>query len=439
MVNAKAGTVMKLSSVMTLRSITKCRRFSDWLSLILIAVCVLALDFGQSIAVAGGHPLLDIELQKTIMVLERGENALASSSVDLRQTLKSVVDGVPPDAPQFVRSDITTFLTRLPESGTEFVCHSEFIRYRARQELQRLQEGLLNTNPQPAEPQFCYAVPFAIDLAQPRATLEIYGSDFDAQPLELFILNADGTFEDVSFTLKKRTHYHFSVDLGPNGVKFSPKSQMLGVAWGHIVRYSVSLIQPSTALCTSQIEEIPASKMITFSPDRIGGGSGLNVGGTATARATLNYESNKVDATVCTLATDSKSDPTFVGCSVEYVYTTDPDSVIDGVFLQLESRISGLHLHPGQNTFPGKRNGPVTKWVFGIPEVQSIPAADPVMTAELGKIRISSTKLDNCLPAVTYMEARRRHDLASTTTKRLDTQSTSVPKDILKLRPRFAP
>jgi hypothetical protein len=396
-------------------------------------VCVLSLPFANGISVAAS-----IQLRETIMDLERGENLLESSSADVRQTLKSVLDGVPPDAPEFVRRDIATFLTRLPEKGAELECHPDFVRNSARQELQRIHDRLLNTDLEPAEPQFCYAVPFAIDLAQPARTLEIYGYDFDAQPLELFILNADGTFEDVSFALKKRSHYHSTVDLGPNGVKFSPQSQRLGVAWGHLVRYSVSLIQPGTNLCSSQIEEIPAGKMITFSPDRISGSLELGVGSVARTSATLHYESNKVDATVCTLTTDAKPDPTtFAGCSVEYVFTTEPERVIDGVFVPLESHSSEMHLHAGQNTFSGRKSGPVAKWVIDVP--QSKPPVDPMVTAVLGKIRIASTKLDNCLPAVAYQEARRRSSLASTTINRIDSQSRTIPKEILKLRPRFAP
>jgi hypothetical protein len=396
-------------------------------------VCVLSLTFANRILLAA-----PIQLRETILDLERGENLLENPAADVRQSLKSVLDGVPPDAPEFVRRDITTFLTRLPEKGAELECHPDFIRNRAHQELQRIENRLLNTDLEPSEPQFCYAVPFAVDLAQPARTLEIYGYDFDAQPLELFILNADGTFEDVSFALKKRNHYHSTVDLGPNGVKFSLQSQMLSVAWGHLVRYSVPLIQPGTKLCASQIEEIPAGKMITFSPDRINGSPDLSVGSVTRTSATLHYESNKVDATVCTLTTDTKPDPTtFAGCSVEYVYTTEPERVIDGVFVPLESHSSEMHLHPGQNTFSARPSGPVAKWVIDVS--QSKPPADPVVTAVLGKIRIASTKLDDCLPAIAYMEAQRRNSLASTTIKRLDSQSRSIPKEVLKLRPRYAP
>jgi hypothetical protein len=382
----------------------------------------------------------EVGVRGTIVVLERGENALASSSADHRQALKTVLDGLPPGAPEFVRSDIMTFLKRMPDKGADFECGPDFMRYRARQELERVKDKLLNTNPQPAEPQFCYAAPFAIDLAQPAESLEIYGYDLDTQPLELFVVNNDGSFEDVSFALSIRTHYHLAVDLGRSRAKFSARSQMVSVAWGHLIRYSVSLIHPSTALCLSQIEEIPAGKTITFSPLLISGGGRLGRGGNVRASARLNYESNKVDATVCMMATDQEPNPTtFGGCGVEYVYTTDPERIIEGVFSGLESRTPQIHLHPGQNIRRERRGGPVSQWVFVIPGAQPEAGIEPAVTVVLDKIRIASTKVEDCLPAVAYLEARRKRSIAPGTIKRLDMESRALPREILQLRPRLAP
>jgi hypothetical protein len=393
--------------------------------------------FGYGTAIAG-TPLA--ELRQTMAVLERGENALSSSSVDLHQALKSVLEALPPDSQDFVRTDIATFLRRVPEKGADFNCAPDFMRYRARQELGRIKDKLLNTSPQPAEPQFCYAVPFVIDLAQPPENLEIYGYDLDTQPLELFLLNKDGSFEDASFALTRKTHYHLTADLGPNGVKVSPHSQMVSIAWGHIVRYSVSLIQATTDLCSSQIEEIPEGKTITFSPLRISGAGRLGSGRNVRADVMLNYESNKVDATVCIMATDQERDPTtFGGCAVEYVYTTDAERVIDGVITRLETRTSQVHLSAGENIVAAGRDGPVSKWVFDVPGAQSKAAVEPMVTVTLRRIRIASTKPDNCLPVIAYLEARRRNALAPGTLKRLDPESRTIQREILELRPRFAP
>jgi hypothetical protein len=401
---------------------------------------VLSAAFGFRVVSARNTLPREVGLKETIAVLERGENALTSSSADHRQALKNVLDALPSGAPDFVRSDLMTFLKRMPDKGAHFECGPEFMRYRARQELERVRDKLLNTNPQPAEPQFCYAVPFAIDLAQPIKSLEIYGYDLDTQPLELFVVNNDGSFEDLSFALSTPTHYHLTVDLERSRARFSARSQMLGIAWGHLIRYSVSLIRPGTALCLSQIEEISAGKAITFSPLRISGNGRLGRGGNVRASAMLNYDSNKVDATVCMTATDQEPNPAaFGGCGVEYVYTTDPERTIEGIFGGLESRTPQIHSSRGQNIRREGRAGPVSQWVFVIPGAQSEAGVEPAVTVVLGKIRIASTRVGDCLPAVAYLEARRKRSIAPETIKRLDSESRTLPREIFQLRPRFAP
>jgi hypothetical protein len=390
--------------------------------------------------IASGITPPAVVLTQAIIVLERAENGLASSSVDYRQALKSALEGLPPGVEDFARNDITTFLRRVPDAEPDFKCNPEFIRYRARQELRRIGDKLLNRNPQPAEPQFCYAVPFAIDLTRPIKTLEIYGYDLDTQPLELFVLNTDGTFEDVSFALSRRTHYHLTVDLGWNGVKFSPQSQMLSIAWGHLIRYSVSLIQPTTNLCVSQIEEIPAGKTITYSPLPISGNGHLGAGGYVRASTTLNYESNAVDATVCMMVTDQEPDTsTLVGCGVEYVYTTQQERVIESIFSGLESHTSSIDLNRALNSVDGGRDGPVSQWTFRIPTAQSATTTESMVKVALRRIRLATTTVDNCLPAIAYLEARRTKAVTAETLKRLDSQSKTIPPEILKLHPRFAP
>jgi hypothetical protein len=80
------------------------------------------------------------------------------------------------------------------------------MRYRARQELWRLKDKLLNSNPPPAEPQFCYAQPFVVDLSLPAKNLDVYGYDLDQMPLEMFVMNSEGFIEVVTFALTRKSH-----------------------------------------------------------------------------------------------------------------------------------------------------------------------------------------------------------------------------------------
>ena len=48
------------------------------------------------------------------------------------------------------------------------------------------------------------------------------------------------------------------------------------------------------------------------------------------------YSSNKLEATICMAAADpAGGDAVFSGCTVEFLYTTDPDRVIDAAFGEL--------------------------------------------------------------------------------------------------------
>ena len=375
-----------------------------------------------------------------IVVIDEAVNALANPSADYRKIFQNILATLPRDSQDFVKAQITNFLQRAPTPGADFKCGAEFMRYRARQELWRLKDILLNTNPQPPEPQFCYAVPFAVDLTRPTNTVEIYGYDLDQQPLEMFLVNSD-VFQDVTFALIKKTHYHLTLDLGKDGVKFSPNSQALSVAWGHLIRYSISLIQLTTPLCVSWLEEIPAGKTITYPPLLLSGdGRFTEPGPKVLASATLDYESNKVDATVCMTAKEQNGDrTTFSGCGVEYVFTTDPDRVIEWVFGDLQSYITYTHVGQAEDVKEGARGGPVHQWIFSGFSGKSSVATETQVTVQLSKIRVVSTEPDNCVSAIAYSEAKRMNALSPSTIERLDAQLKKINPEILKLRPRFAP
>jgi hypothetical protein len=402
---------------------------------------LLIFVFGYTVILAGvrdapaDHTLID-----SVVVLERAINTLASPSAEYRKTLQDVIARLPPDSQEFVKTDISTFLKRAPDDRADFKCGDDFVRYRATKELLRIKDTLLHTNPQPAQPQFCYAVPFAIDPTRPINPIEIYGYDFDRVPLQILLMDNYG-FRDVSFTLIKRTHYHVTLDLAKNGVKFSPQNQVLAVTWGHLIQHSIPVIQSTTPVCSSRIEEIPAAKMITYAPLPINGerrftGSGANV----LANAFLDYESNKVDATVCMTAVEQTGDRGGIsGCGVEYVYASESDREIEWVFGNLEARMADHHDDWPNLVQKRAQGGPVAEWILAGFAGNSQANAEAKITIRLRKIRIVSTAAEGCVSAIAYSEAKRMNALSATTVLRLDSQLKKVDPAILKLRPRFAP
>jgi hypothetical protein len=404
------------------------------------SICWLASLFGCASILAGvTDPPADHTLTETVVVLERAINALATSSTEYRKTLQETLATLPRNSQEFVKADITTFLRRAPDERADFKCGAEFVRYRARKELLRIKDTLLHTNPQPAQPQFCYAVPFAIDPAQPINPIEIYGYDFDRVPLQILLMDSYG-FRDVSFALIKRTHYHVTLNLAKNGVTFSPKNQVLAVTWGHLIQHSIPVIQPNTSLCSSRVEEIPAGKEISYAPLPISGDRYfMAAGAKILANATLDYESNKVDATVCMTAVEQNSDPNGVsGCAVEFVYTSEPEREIEWVFGDLEARMAYPHSNWTTRVQKGAQSGPVDQWTFTGFGAKSPANTEAQITVRLRKLRVVSTKTDGCVSAITYLEAKRTNALSAATVRRLDPELKKIDAAILKLRPRFA-
>src|SRR6266496_4575454 len=401
---------------------------------------LLTFIFGYTTILAGVTDApADHALTDSVVVLERAINALANPSAEYRKTLQDILATLPPGSQEFVKTDINTFLKRAPDEQADFKCGVDFVRYRATKELLRLKDTLLHTNPQPAQPQFCYAVPFVIDPTHPINPIEIYGYDFDQVPLQILLMDNYG-FRDVSFAVTKRTHYHVTLDLAKNGIKFSSQNQVLAVTWGHLIQHSIPIIQSSIHLCSSRVEEIPAGKEITYAPLPINENRHFTGEAKILANAFLDYESNKVDATVCMTAVEQNGDAAGIsGCGVEYVYTSEPEREIEWVFGNLEARMADDHDHWPNRVRKGARGGPVGEWILagfnGTPPAQ----AEAQVTIRLRKIRIVSTAAEGCVSVITYCEAKRMNALSVATVRRLDSQLKKVDPAILKLRPRFAP
>ena len=382
----------------------------------------------------------DTTLPDTLRVLDHAIRLLGAPSSDYRTILRDVVGTLPSNAEDNVRADIRTFLTRAPQPGADFKCSVDFVRSRARQALWRLRATLLHASPAPAEPAVCYAVPFAVDVTQIQtagSVVDIYGYDFDAVTPQLVLVNSDGV-EDVTAALVARSHYHLALKAG--AVPFSSKSQSMGLAWGHLIRYSISLIQPATPLCSSRLETIPASPAITYAPLVTGQRLFAKPGTHVWADAMLDYEDNKLEATICVTAVDQAGDDApFSGCAIHFLYTTDPDRVIDGVIGSLSSRVSyGGGTRSAELQY-GRRSGPVDQWTFAGFRPSRVESPETSVTARLNPVRVVSTERDGCLSPISYLEAQRTSVLDPATRRVLDPQLKRIDPAILQLRPRFAP
>ena len=295
--------------------------------------------------------------------------------------------------------------------------------------LLRIRDTRLNVQPDAVEPAVCDAAPFAIDRAQLRTpNLDIFGYDLDAIVPQIVMVMRDG-HRDVTSALGARSHYHLVLSLPEASV--SPDALSIGVAWGHLIRFSIPIIGATTPLCASRIETIPARVASTAPAHAAGTNAAVRT--TIWADLALGYANNKVEATVCMTA--DRSDETRIsGCSVEFLYTTDPESVIDGILGRVGSDIA-IEESGGAVVERRSRRGPVRQWRF----FGSRPGVVDAVRADLRSIRVVSTREESCLSPLAYAEARRSAVLSAATRRRLDPQLLRIDSAIRTLSPQFAP
>ena len=418
------------------------RRFAAFLA----ALCLIALtpaetagaSAAQSGTRAGTTP------GETLWVLDNAIHLLGDPSADYRKVLLDALAAFPGHADGKTVDEVRRFLARAPEPGDDFRCSAEFVRARARRALLRLRDALLDEYVGPVEPAVCYTVPFAVEMSQAQKAggwLDIYGYDFDQVTPEMVLVSDEG-YRDVTAALVARSHYHLSFKLGDDGVPWSPASVSLGLTWGHLIHHSIAIVQPTSRLCSVRVETIPAGRTVSYSPPRTSGGAfPAQPGATAWADATLDYSSNKLEATFCMAAADSTGSGTRVsGCTVEFLYTTDPDRVIEGVIGELTSQVSLVRADRSSQVRNGRqqdRHGPVMEWAFDVPRGTREPGEVSV-TARLGEIRLVSAEDQSCVSPMDYLEARRTMALDSATRRSLDAQLERLDPAAMKLRRRSA-
>jgi hypothetical protein len=413
--------------------------FRRWSSSLAFSCALFVSLFGCTAGFAASPEKAFIQADvDTVLVLDNAIGALSKPGANYSQILQRAMATLPAESQEVVRRDITRFLARAPAAGKDFKCGADFLRHRARQELLRLKDVLLEMGPQPLAPQVCYAIPFVVDLSRSSQIVDIYGFDLDQVPLEMVLLGRDG-FQDVSFALTRKTHYHLTFDVDKQVLEGAPNRHILGLAWGHLIHYAIPLIQKATDLCDSRIEEIPV-KTIDYSPRRIrNGGIPALSKPRIWGDIALDHESNKVDATFCIAATRQDGGDTYSGCGSEYVYTSEPERVIERVIGQLQSDIVFSQGKRAVVVRKGAQSGPVRQWTFAGFGGESGPGTKPQMTIQLRGLRVVSSATENCVSAIAYSEAKQANQLSRRTIERLDPQLGRIHPAILKLRPRFAP
>jgi hypothetical protein len=161
-------------------------------------------------------------------------------------------------------------------------------------------------------------------------------------------------------------------------------------------------------------------------------------GTAAWADATLDYSSNKLEATICAAAADpATGDSSFSGCTVGFLHTTDPDWGIEAVLGELTSRVTDVRGARAGEVRNG-RDGPVSQWVFRLAGSDGLEPGDLSVTARFKETRVVAVEGGECVSPLAYLEARRTAVLESATRQTLDPELKRIDRAILRVRPRFA-
>jgi hypothetical protein len=371
-----------------------------------------------------------------LRVVDDAIQVLADPAADSEKILRDAAAALPTAAGDRARAEIEAFLARVPQPGADYRCSADFIRTRSRQVLVRLRDTSLGINTSPLEPAICYVAPFAVDATRRDAVgpVHVYGFDFDAVDLQLVSITPDG-FRDVTPALTVESHAHLIIEVGEGGAPVSATTQSLGLGWGNVIHHRIPFVRPTTRVCSSRLETIPAGSVVSYAPVGAGrsGPPGRTQIGTA-ADVRLEYSFNAVEAALCVTA----ADPIASGCTVAFLYTTDPERVIDGVLGDLTDQTALANEDGPDGEQNAGRSGLVAQWTRANPRSDTSGDA-ALVSARLNEIKLVSSEAESCISPIAYLEARRADALAPATRRALDEQLAAIDPVIATLRPRFAP
>ncbi|WP_375766861.1 hypothetical protein NR798_34965 [Archangium gephyra] len=217
-----------------------------------------------TVAVAGCSALSDLgdtadtAVARTAAILDEGLVGLQNNSADWQKVLRDTEAKLTSDTQSTIRNEVSNLLYRgIAATSAEVRCDADFVVSRMRLGLSRLKAELLGAPVPPLEPQLCSVIPLAVDrtlVAQGRLNhLALYGYDLDAGSLQV-LLQDGGELLDVTDMLNLPTHYLMTLTLGGStGVPITSSSQRLIIKWAGHELSTISVIQPETPLCRTQV------------------------------------------------------------------------------------------------------------------------------------------------------------------------------------------
>lgn len=316
----------------------------------------------------------DPVVDKVTLALNDAITALNQNSSDWQRILTECINKLPPEVQSTIKVEVSNVLSRgIAASGSEFRCNTDFIGNRMKYALEAIKSQYLGS-PIPAQPpQLCSVIPLAVDLAlvpERINVVEFYGYDFDHGDTK--VLLDDGARQvDVTSYLNKPTHYHMTLNIGANGVKFSENSTQIIVNTGNDLLATIAVIQKPVPICQTQVVRVTPGS-VDFIPPRVRGDAEFDGHGPKVfCLVSVKNNRSTIDANIYMRAkeVDDRGRPkkdytTAEGNKSLRVYTAPSGWVVNKLLISPDNSITYTDSNHEQDIFTTGAGGPVNRFEF---------------------------------------------------------------------------
>lgn len=398
-------------------------------------------------------------IERATQILDEGIVGLQNNSADWQKVLRETADKLTEESQSTLRNEVSDLLYRgIAATSAEARCDTDFVVNRLRLGLLRIKASLLGTPVPALEPKLCSVVPLAIDhqlVAQGRLNrVELYGYDLDADSLQVLLQTGDELI-DVSHVLNRPTHYHMTLTLGGRtGVPITRDSQRLIIKWAGQELSTLSVIQPVTPLCKTQVVTYQPGA-IHFIPPQVDNGADADFSGPAQggsllgalpsfgggadsdfngngpeveARVELLNNGTAVSARLFMSAKETKPDWTWAqGSRTDQLYIPDPGWQVaellvpsgdDGKCPPQSTCFAYTDTNRQPDIFAAG-NGPVQRFEFTGDTNGSEAGTRTGMTVTFNPLRFKLMEIGNCVPESTVSRLESDGFIAPETLDRL--------------------
>jgi hypothetical protein len=186
---------------------------------------------------------------------------ITNQSADWQQILDETLANLPGEAKSFVRVELSSIVQRsISAAGSEVRCVVDFLHTRVVEDLRYLLTVVSHRPPPLRTAVVCGVSPSLIRMSERNAdpsrfeAVEIFGYNFDRGEVALLLLTENSVVHDVTHTngvsnVTVQHHHQMMINLGANGVKLTPTSQLLALVWDSNRLSEIPIIQPEPSPC----------------------------------------------------------------------------------------------------------------------------------------------------------------------------------------------